>query len=423
MNRPVFLRAPATEAVAAAPLARRLRRISALERREEARAFLDAFHDHRGAGRAERQRRRAEVRRALKRHGHYDHTPEELAFGARLAWRNHGRCIGRLFWESLEVIDARAVETPDAIAAHVHDHLAEAQSDGRVRSLITVFAPVRGSDLPAWIESPQIVQYAGHSLPGGAILGDRQNVEATRIATGLGWRAPRDPSAFDILPWMIRGRDDRRHLVDLPPGLVREVPIRHPERDDLARLGLRWYAVPVVSGMVLSVGGIDYPCAPFNGFYMATEIASRNFADARRYDLLPEAARALGIAPARDPYWRDATLTELNRAVLHSYKAAAVTMVDHHTASEQFMTFHRREQAAGRRVAGDWRWIVPPQSGSACEVFHLRMRNFHPVPNYYWDRSDGRQLMPWYGDRHRSRPALWADRVTRRWKLWKRMAW
>lgn len=38
-------------------------------------------------------------------------------------------------------------------------------------------------------------------------------------------------------------------------------------------------------------------------------------------------------------------------------------------------------------------------------------------------RDDGRQLMPWYGDRARSRAALWTDRVTRRWKLWKRLAW
>ena len=423
MNRPVFLRTASSEAVAGAPLARRLRRISPLERREEARAFLDAFLDAKGAGRDARRRRQAEVRRALKRHGYYEHTPEELAYGARLAWRNHGRCIGRLFWESLEVIDAREVAAPEAIAAAVHDHLGEAQGDGRVRSLITVFAPARGEAPAPWIESPQIVQYAGHVLSGGRVLGDRQNVEATRIAQSLGWRPKGDPTRFDLLPWFLRDAGDRRHRIDLPAGLVHEVPIAHPDRPGLSELGLRWYAVPVVSGMVLTIGGIDYPCAPFNGFYMGTEIASRNFADARRYDLLPEAAEALGIGTGRDPLWRDAALTELNRAVLHSYRAAGVTLVDHHTASEQFMTFHRREQAAGRRVAGDWRWIVPPQAGSACEVFHLRMRNFHPVPNYYWDRGDGRQLMPWYGDRPRSRPALWADRVRRRWKLWKRMAW
>jgi nitric-oxide synthase, bacterial len=178
--------------------------------------------------------------------------------------------------------------------------------------------------------------------------------------------------------------------------------------------------------MILTIGGVDYPCAPFNGFYMGTEIASRNFADAKRFDLLPEVAEAVGIrAHCNDDHlWKDRALTELNAAVLHSYRKAGVTIVDHHTASEHFMTFHRREQAAGRRVAADWRWIVPPQAASSCDVFHLRMRNFHPVPNYYRDRgTDGLQLMPWYGDRHRSRATVSLNRVLRRWKIWKRMAW
>lgn len=39
--------------------------------------------------------------------GTYKHTEEELTHGARVAWRHNSRCIGRLFWHSLEVIDAR----------------------------------------------------------------------------------------------------------------------------------------------------------------------------------------------------------------------------------------------------------------------------------------------------------------------------
>ncbi|WP_298955010.1 nitric oxide synthase oxygenase [uncultured Methylobacterium sp.] len=408
------------------PLARRLRRISALERREEARAFLRAHNEAAGAGRAAFERRWAEVRRGLSRSGHYDHTPEEIAFGARVAWRNHGRCIGRLFWESLEVADCRTITEPEAMAGRIADHMGEALGDGRVRSIISVFAPVQAGRLPAYLESQQITQYAGHAMPDGTILGDRQNVEATRIARSLGWQPPGEPGRFDLLPFLIRDAADRRMLFSLPDGAVREVPIRHPEHAALAELGLRWYAVPCVSGMILTIGGIDYPCAPFNGFYMGTEIASRNFVDVKRYDLLPDIARAFGLDAAAPgtPLWRDTALTELNRAVLHSFREARVTMVDHHAASDQFMEFHQREQAQGRRVAADWRWIVPPQASSQCEVFHLRMRNFHPVPNYYYNRADdGLQLMPYYGDRQRSRRARMVDRVVRRWKIWKRMAW
>ena len=37
-----------------------------------------------------------EIRREIRRTGTYRHTPEELEFGARVAWRNSSRCIGRL---------------------------------------------------------------------------------------------------------------------------------------------------------------------------------------------------------------------------------------------------------------------------------------------------------------------------------------
>jgi nitric-oxide synthase len=414
------------DAASGSPLARRLRQLSVSERREEARAFLDNFHDATGASRSQRQARWSEVRRQIGRNGSYIHTPEELAYGARLAWRNTGRCIGRLYWESLDVIDCRHITDLGAMQAQLLRHLDDAFGDGRIRSVISIFAPATSSTLPAWIESPQIAQYACHQLANGTLLGDRQNVEATRIALSMGWKPPAKPGRFDLLPYLMRDAADRRHLFSLPEGAVHEVAIRHPQNDALSALGLKWYAVPLVSNMILTIGGIDYPCAPFNGFYMGTEIASRNFADARRYDLLPDVATALGLPTETTgpELWRDTALTELNRAVLHSFKAAGVTMVDHHTASDQFMTFHAREQAQGRRVAADWRWIVPPQASSACEVFHLKMRNFHPVPNFYRDRGgDGLRLMPWYGDRYRSRVSMWADRLTRRWKIWKRIPW
>lgn len=411
---------------ASTPLQRRLRLISGSERREEARAFLHLFCRETGATEAQRQRRWAEIRRELAAARFYRHTPEELAFGARVAWRNHGRCIGRLFWESLEVVDCRHLTEPDQIAARMATHMREALSDGRIRPIISVFAPVEQTRMPAYVESPQITQFAGYLSQDGSVRGDRQNIEATRIAMRLGWHPPDPPGAFDLLPVMIRDSNDQRSLHVLPDDAWKAVPIHHPEATGIGDMGLIWYAVPCVSNMVLTIGGIDYPCAPFNGFYQATEIASRNFADARRYDLLPAIGQALGLPTEdrADPLWRDTALTEMNRAVLHSFKTAGVTILDHHAASRQFMEFHQREQAAGRRVAADWRWIVPPQASAATDVFHLKMRNFHPVPNYYTARAvDGWRLMPWDGDRYRTRLQQNLDRIRRRWTLWKRMPW
>jgi nitric-oxide synthase len=406
--------------VAGSPLARRLRRLSPLERIEEAYDFHRQFCDAKSIGAKAARQRWAEIRSGLLRHGHYEHTPEELTFGARVAWRNHARCIGRLFWSSLVVFDRREVRDVDEMAEAISAHLAFAVGDGRIRSAISIFPPVMRGVLPAHVESAQVTQYAGHVDRTGRVTGDRQNTEATRIAKSLGWRPPEIAGRFDLLPMILRDEHDRRVLAELPQSQVKEVSIAHPDCPDIAALGLRWYAVPVVSNMILTIGGIDYPCAPFNGFYMSTEIASRNFADRNRYDLLPEVARALGLFPGGRPtqFWQDTALTELNRAVVHSYDAAGVTLIDHHSASDQFMEFVARETSRGRRVAADWSWIVPPQASAACEVFHLPMHDFGPVPNYYRGRAeDGRELMPFHGNRLRTRVWSRIDAERRRWKL------
>ena len=86
--------------------------------------------------------------------------------------------------------------------------------------------------------------------------------------------------------------------------------------------------------------------------------------------------------------------------------------------AESTIELHVLEQWIERR------WIVPPQASGVCDVFHLKMRDFHPLPNYYVsDASDGGRLLPWYGDQPQTRLARAAGRVRRRLKLWKRMEW
>ncbi len=88
---------------------------------------------------------------------------------------------------------------------------------------------------------------------------------------------------------------------------------------------LRWYAGPVVRDMDLEIGGIRYPTAPFNGWYMCTKIGSRDLSDAGRYGMRPVIARRMGLSTASDrTLWKDKAMTGLNLAVLHSYAAAGV---------------------------------------------------------------------------------------------------
>lgn len=388
---PTITRQPAT-IDAANPLRQRLRMLAPAAKLAEAEAFIRQFHDETGLDQAACEARLREVRRQLARTNHYEHTADELAFGARIAWRNHARCIGRLFWKSLVVVDRREVTDPAEIAACCAEHLVSARKSGGIRSTITVFAPVRGDELPAHIESRQLVQYAGYLEADGTVLGDPVSIEATRTAIALGWTPPRERSRFDLLPLQICDARGRRHLFEYPEGTVQEVAITHPTAPAIAGLGLRWYTVPAVSSMVMTIGGIEYPCAPFNGFYMASEIASRNFADESRYDQMHAAAHALGIDTS-GALWKDRVLTELNEAVLHSFRSAGATILDHHTASAQFMEFFQKERHAGREPSADWSWIVPPQASASCPVYHLPMADRNLVPNYYGSAAtDGARL-------------------------------
>ncbi len=404
-------------------LLRRLRRLGNSERKDEAKAFIRRFYRENNFSKQACQKRQAEVDRQLRQTGSYEHTSEELAFGARIAWRNHARCIGRLFWTSLEVRDCRHVTDVDDMVIQIMDHMESALGDGRIKSIISIFPPVKGNVLPAYVESSQVIRYAGYVDKKGNYLGDRANIELTRIAISLGWPQPETPSMFDILPLVVRSEKGYRLIYEIRKSAIREVKITHPDYSGINELNLRWYAVPCISGMILTIGGLDYPCAPFNGYYMGTEIASRNFTDINRYNFLPAVAKAIGedVNAKGIPLWKDRALTELNKAILHSFQGAGVTIVDHHTASEQYIDFAGRERAAGRIPSGNWTWIVPPQAASACPVFHLPMQDVHTVPNYYYSRlTDGRMLTPDYQDEYRHRLQIRLDRFKRRYQHWRR---
>ena len=49
------------------------------------------------------QTRLNQVRSEIAEKGYYDHTYEEIVFGARMAWRNAPRCVNRIVWRQLEV--------------------------------------------------------------------------------------------------------------------------------------------------------------------------------------------------------------------------------------------------------------------------------------------------------------------------------
>ena len=308
---------------------------------------------------------------------------EALAEMARLAWRNNARCIGRLFWNSLELLDARSAANADEVFEACVQHLHYTTNQGRIRSAVTVFAATPPNERGIRIWNRQLIRYAGYRTADGVTLGDPEQLEFTSRVMELGWCPPTERSAFDVLPLVIDFPGQAPKQFNLPTSCVLEIPIIHPEFAWFADLGLKWHAVPVVSDMALVGHGQRFTAAPFSGYYMGTEIASRNFGDEKRYNILPTIADRMGLDRSlKRMLWKDRALVEINTAVLHSYREAGVAIVDHHTASAQFMQHLAKEEQCGRKVPGDWSWLVPPMSGSACPVFHRYYDDERPEPAY-----------------------------------------
>jgi nitric-oxide synthase len=330
--------------------------------------------------------RLAVVRAQIAATGTYAHTTDELAYGAKMAWRNANRCIGRLYWRSLLVLDRRRARTADEIYSLLVRHLQSAGGSGSIRPVISVFAAAQPGRPYAKIWNEQLIRYAGYRDENGGVVGDPRQVSFTDAMRGFGWRGKGE--RFDVLPLAIETPEEGVRLYELPERAIREVPITHPQWGWFAELGLRWHAVPAVSGMRLSIGGVHYPLAPFNGWYMGTEIGARNLADADRYDMIPVIARRMGLDTGREStLWRDRALLELNVAVLHSFERAGVKMTDHHTESQRFVAHLRNEAEAGRPVPADWSWIVPPMSGGLTPVFHRYYDEVDLKPAFYADEN------------------------------------
>jgi len=318
-------------------------------------------------------------------------TGQELTFGGRVAWRNHARCIGRLYWRSLLVRDCRDVADAQGVFTALCEHLTLATRGGDIRPIMTVLAPDEPGHRGPRIRNAQLASYAGYRQ-GDAVLGDPKNVALTEEALALGWVPPRDRTAFDLLPWLVIGRDERPAWFTIPSGLVREVTLTHPTLAWFDELGLKWYAVPAVCDQALQIAGSEFSCVPFNGWYMGTEIGARNLGDESRYNLLPLIARKMGLdLNTPRTLWKDRALIELNLAVLHSFAGAGCRIVDHHTASADFMRFCAQEAQEGRSVSAQWDWIVPPLAGSATPVFHLPMQDLrlHPELRRVETKLDG----------------------------------
>ncbi|XP_054711021.1 LOW QUALITY PROTEIN: nitric oxide synthase, salivary gland-like [Uloborus diversus] len=326
-------------------------------------------------------RRWKEVATEVEKTGTYDLKETELVYGAKLAWRNAPRCIGRIQWSKLQVFDARYVASTREMFDAICNHIKYATNKGNIRSAITIF-PQRTDGLHDFrIWNNQLIMYAGYKKENGKVVGDPANSDFTQLCQKLGWKGC--GKKWDLLPLVLSANGHDPQVFELPEDLVLRVPITHPKYPWFAELDIQWYALPAVSSMLFDVGGIEFPAAPFNGWYMVTEIGARDLCDTHRFNILEEVATRLQIdTRAPSTLWKDRAVVEVNLAVIYSYQKANVTIVDHHTASESFMKHWENEIRLRGGCPADWVWIVPPLSGSLTPVFHQEMLYYNLKPSY-----------------------------------------
>uniref|UniRef100_A0A8C8RTC3 Nitric oxide synthase n=1 Tax=Pelusios castaneus TaxID=367368 RepID=A0A8C8RTC3_9SAUR len=347
----------------------------------------------------EHQQRMESVTEEIETTGTYQLTEDELIFATKQAWRNAPRCIGRIQWSNLQVFDARKCTTAKEMFEHICRHLEYATNNGNIRSAITVF-PQRTDgkhDFRVW--NSQLIRYAGYQMPDGAILGDPASVEFTQLCIDLGWKPKY--GRFDVVPLILQANGQDPEIFELPPELVLEVSMEHPQYEWFKELELKWYCLPAVANMLLEVGGLEFTACPFNGWYMGTEIGVRDFCDVQRYNILKEVGRRMGLETNKlSSLWKDRAVIEINVAVLHSFQKQNVTIMDHHSAAESFMKYMQNEYRVRGGCPADWVWLVPPISGSITPVFHQEMLNYVLTPFYYY-QVDAWKTHVWHDENRR----------------------
>ena len=277
----------------------------------------------------------------------------------------------------------RHLKSAEEVFEALVEHLRLATNGGKTRLMMTVFAPQTPGRPGLRIWNSQLIRYAGYRQADGSVVGDPANVEFTEVARALGWPGG-EGTRFDLLPLVIQMPGEAPKLFELPRDAVLEVPISHPEYPWFADLGLKWHAHPAISDTRLEIGGVSYTAAPFSAWYTCSEVGARNLSDVNRYNMLPVVAQKMGLDTRSDrTLWKDRALLELTAAVLHSFRAHKVSILDHHTVTRQFLYHEERERQAGRTTPADWRLMVPPLSASTTPIYERSYQNIVLKPNFF----------------------------------------
>lgn len=136
---------------------------------EEATKFITVCYQELGKD-LDIEGRLVQIEAEILETGTYEHTFEELVHGARMAWRNSNRCIGRLFWNKMHILDAREVNDTEGVYNALIHHIRYATNDGKIKPTITIFKQHSGEKNNIRIYNHQLIRYAGYETAAGSLV-------------------------------------------------------------------------------------------------------------------------------------------------------------------------------------------------------------------------------------------------------------
>ena len=142
---------------------------------QKANEFIKKMYEEENLGYNTMVNRLMRIKNEISQTGTYTHTTDELVYGAKVAWRNSNRCIGRLFWDKLEVRDLREVDTDKSFIDAIEKHIIDATNGGKIKPIISIFS----NEIKLYNE--QLIRYAGYGD-----IGDPISKEITDLACKLG---------------------------------------------------------------------------------------------------------------------------------------------------------------------------------------------------------------------------------------------
>eukprot|EP00243_Klebsormidium_subtile_P011023 TRINITY_DN607_c0_g1_i1.p1 TRINITY_DN607_c0_g1~~TRINITY_DN607_c0_g1_i1.p1 ORF type:complete len:347 (-),score=64.91 TRINITY_DN607_c0_g1_i1:1723-2763(-) len=237
----------------------------------EALEFQDLYHHEKQSPKDVKSRRVLDILASIDKEGTYSHTTDELEHGVRVAWRNAPKCSNRKYWSTLRLLDKRHVSTAEGMNEACLEMMDLAVSSGAAEVYVTVFRPehplTKQGGPRVW--NSQLMRFAGYRQPDMEIKGDPSELAFTEMLTRhFGWKG--EGTNFDILPLVLQPSPDKKpELFEMSPQYVPLVPLTHPNHPWFGGLGFRWYGIPCVSDMQLTLGGLTYTGAPFTGWWVS----------------------------------------------------------------------------------------------------------------------------------------------------------